>query len=197
MGVSSVLSDLAPWLVAGLTGGPIGLAAKAAGSLATALGLGSTDATSVTNTLETFIPNPAQQMALKQAELDFQFKMKAAGYADMEALAKTDLDQLAVVNATMVAELQNADKESWFQKNWRPMCGMSVAAGSFMTTAILGLLFWRALEGHDLAALNVIPQLALATATVLGVPGAAVGIIAWHAGKNDIATTAVSQQTSN
>ena len=49
--ISSVLSDIAPWLITGLTGGPVGLAAKAATTIAGALGLGSSTVNDVTSLL--------------------------------------------------------------------------------------------------------------------------------------------------
>lgn len=72
--------------------------------------------------------------------------------------------------------------DTWYQKAWRPINGFAVAAGSFVGTVAVCLLALQALYLHDTAALNVIPQLASSIALILAVPGAAVGIAAWHKG---------------
>jgi hypothetical protein len=189
--LGSVFSTVAPWLVAGLTGGPIGMATKAAGTIATALGIGGSSSTpaSVISSLQSLTMTPEQSAALQSAENTFQLQMKQAGYSDAEALKKLDLDEMAAVNATMVAELQNADKESWLEKNWRPLCGLSVAAGSMMAVVGTGAIFAYSVFTKDMTPLNQIPTLATAMTTILAVPGAAVGIMAWHQGVNDVKKT--------
>lgn len=181
--ILSALGDIAPWINAGLNGGPVGVGMLAVSKLAAALGL-STNQTP--DSLKTAISDMQltgdQQIALEKADNDFEFQMKAAGYKNIEALQKMDLDQIATINATMVTELQNSDKEQWYQKAWRPVCGFAVAAGSFMGVMVCGLLFWRAIIDKDPTALNAIPGLATSMAMILGVPGAAVGIAAWHRG---------------
>jgi roadblock/LC7 domain-containing protein len=94
-----------------------------------------------------------------------------------------DSMDLATVNATMVAEINNSANEAWYQKAWRPANGFCVAAGSFVGVVATCLLFYQAIIAKDVTALNAMPQLATALALILGVPGAAVGIASWHRGK--------------
>ena len=183
--VVGVLSAVAPWLTAAATGGPIGLAAKAVSSIAGVLGVSPTDTTAISTILGGGM-TPDQKLALEQAENTFKLQMLAAGYADKEAMAKMDLDQIAAVNATMASELSNSDKETWLQKSWRPLCGLSVAGGSFVVTCLSCLIFYKAVIEGQTAALTMLPQLATSVALVLSVPGAAVGIIAWHKGVSDV-----------
>lgn len=187
----SVVSTLAPWLIAGLTGGPIGIATKAAGTIAGALGLDSSSAapSSVISALTSMTLTPEQQASISQAENTFMLQMKQAGYADIEALRKMDLDQIAAINATMVAELQNANHDTWLQDNWRPLCGLSVAAGSMMAVLGTGAIFAYSVITRDMTPLVQIPTLAAAMTTILAIPGAAVGIMAWHQGVNDVKQT--------
>ena len=112
--------------------------------------------------------------------------MLQAGYKDKESMAKMDLDQIAAVNATMVAELNNSKTESWLQKNWRPLCGISVALGSFFGVVLTGVAFGAAIFFRDAEILTKLPDAVSSIALVLGVPGAAVGIIAWHKGNQEV-----------
>lgn len=98
-----------------------------------------------------------------------------------------DSQDLATINATIQAELVNAAQEAWYQKAWRPACGFSVAAGSFAAVLFVCALFYQALISGDIAStVSVVPSLASAIALILGVPGAAVGIAAWHRGRQKI-----------
>lgn len=95
---------------------------------------------------------------------------------------KQDVEALKTVNATMQTELANSANEEWYQKAWRPANGFAIATGSFVAVFFTCILFWRAITAKDLGAISAIPQLAAAIAMILSVPGAAVGIAAWHRG---------------
>lgn len=181
--VGNLLGDIAPWLNAGLTGGPVGVGMLAVSKIAGALGISGNQ---TPDTLKAALANIQltgdQQVSLEKADNDFEFQMKQAGYQNIQSLRKMDLDQIAIINATLVTELQNADKETWYQKAWRPFCGFAVAAGSFVGVIACAILFFQAILNKDPVALNAIPGLATSLAMILGVPGAAVGIAAWHRG---------------
>lgn len=199
MSISSVISTTIPWLTTALTGGPVGLAAKAAVTIAGALGLDDSSVSGITSALSSITMSGDQKIALQTAENSFQLSMRQAGYANEQALAKFDLDQISAVNATIQVELANAQKETWLQKSWRPLNGITVAAGSFVATIAACLLFGEGIIYKDAAALNVIPQLATSIAMILAVPGAAVGITAWHKGVADsnATTIAANKQAQN
>ena len=119
----------------------------------------------------------ARQFELQHQETMLQLRL---GY-DI-GMRKADSADIATVNTTMTAELTNAAAESWYQKAWRPANGFAVALGAFLSVLATCWLFYVALTGKDTNALSVIPQLASSVALILGVPGAAVGIAAWHRG---------------
>jgi hypothetical protein len=181
--IGNVLGTVAPWLNAGLTGGPVGVGMLAVSKIAGALGLSGNQ---TPDTLKAALSNmsltPDQELALEKADNDFELQMTQAGYQNIQALTKMDIDQLAIVNATMIKELENADKETWYQKGWRPFCGFAVAAGSFVGVMACAVLFFKAIMDKDPTALTAIPGLATSMAMILSVPGAAVGIAAWHRG---------------
>lgn len=122
-----------------------------------------------------FIPDPAQKA-------QFQKDMATMEYAAEAKQADADVAQLQAVNATMQEELKNSSTESWYQKAWRPANGFCVALGSFLGVVTTCWLFYLALLGSHPEAIAAIPQLASSIAMILAVPGAAVGIAAWHRG---------------
>lgn len=169
-----------PWLANALFG-PQGVAGAAAEKIGTALGLPDKTVEAVKNAVSGL--NPEQVVALKKVENDFALQMKQAGYTHTEQLAKIDLDQITVVNKTIQVELENSDKEAWYQKAWRPANGFAVAIGSLFAVIVLCIAFVLGLfygKGEMIAQL---PVLASSLALILGVPGTAVGIAAWHRGK--------------
>lgn len=103
------------------------------------------------------------------------------------AQSKIDADALAMVNTTMQTEAAQSANENWWQTGWRPFNGYIVGLGSFVALCAACYLFYLGIVQKDTNAISTIPQLAMAVATILAVPGAAVGITAWHRGKAQIA----------
>ena len=121
-----------------------------------------------------------------QAAREFQARheermLELTTQAEIES-RKADSADIAAVNETMRTESENSDKESWYQKGWRPFNGFVVGAASMVTVAGVLWLAWLALVAKDLNALNAIPTIVSSIAMVLAIPGAAVGITAWHRG---------------
>lgn len=97
-----------------------------------------------------------------------------------------DTSALETVNKTMQAEAANSANENWWQKGWRPFNGYVVGLGSFVALCFVCYLFYLALtkQGSNLTeVVHAIPELAFNISLLLSVPGAAVGITAWHRGK--------------
>lgn len=123
----------------------------------------------------------------KQFELDNQKQLTQMAYDFEIAQRKQDSADIAVVNQTMQTEATSSASEAWYQKAWRPANGFAVALGSFLSVLATCWLFYLGLVQHDMTALNIVPQLASSVALILGVPGAAVGIAAWHRGVQKVA----------
>lgn len=121
-----------------------------------------------------------------QAAREFQAKheermLELTTQAEIAA-RNADSADIAAVNQTMQAEYENSDRENWWQKGWRPFNGYVVGFASLVTVAGVLWLSWLALSGKDMNALNAIPTIVSSIAMVLAIPGAAVGITAWHRG---------------
>lgn len=117
----------------------------------------------------------AHHRTLMQLQLDYEIKQRQADSTDIVA-----------VNETMRAEAANSANENWWQKGWRPFNGYVVGLSSLIAVIYVCTLFYEAMQKGDAASIatvcSQVPALAMAIATILAVPGAAVGITAWHRG---------------
>ncbi|TKC83820.1 hypothetical protein FAZ69_22570 [Trinickia terrae] len=82
-----ILKTVAPWLVTALTGGVPGVAVMAASAIAERLGLGGDSVEAVKAALTGQSMTPDQLLELKQADADFELKMRQAGFAHVENMA--------------------------------------------------------------------------------------------------------------
>lgn len=127
--------------------------------------------------------NPDAIIKIKEIEANKQVELEKIA----ASLVQEDTKALQSINQTMQVELQNSDKETWYQKGWRPANGFAVAIGSLGAVFFVFYLFYKALTDNTLTAnlpaiLAMIPNLAMSVASLLAIPGAAVGISAWHRG---------------
>ena len=180
---SDIIEEVAPWLGAAITGGPVGLATLAAGKIAEAIGLGDSSIKAVTAALSAGNLTPEQKLALQNSEQDFKSRMVELGFQHEKDMVLADVSALIAVNATMQAEANNNANEEWYQKAWRPLNGFCVAIGSFVGVVASCVLFAFGIYAKDPNAISAIPQLAASLSMILAIPGAAVGITAWHRGK--------------
>ncbi|MGP8444674.1 hypothetical protein ACT2E5_21610 [Burkholderia vietnamiensis] len=87
MTMLDILKTVAPWLVTALTGGVPVIAAMAASTIADKLGFGDGSVDAVKAALAGQSVTPEQLLALKQADADFELKMRQAGFAHAESMA--------------------------------------------------------------------------------------------------------------
>jgi hypothetical protein len=85
-----------------------------------------------------------------------------------------------VVNQTMQIESKS---EHWPQYSWRPFWGFVSAVAFLAVCVFCCILGYRAVMGSDPTALATIPQLISSFATLFAIPGAILGVTAWHRGK--------------
>jgi roadblock/LC7 domain-containing protein len=188
--IGDAVADYAPGLAKALmlvpgVGIPAAAGVAAIGSIAKAFGLG--DDATPEEVLKAVTVDPEISLKAQIADNDFKLKMKEIEFQEYKTEQEAETARLQSVNSTMQAELANSKDEAWYQKAWRPANGFAVAAGSLTSTWFVCYLFYVTLKTASLAVavstiLNVIPQLAIAISTLLAIPGAAVGIAAWHRG---------------
>lgn len=86
----------------------------------------------------------------------------------------------SAVNITMQAE---AKSEHWPQWSWRPFWGFSSALAFLFVAGLCCVLAYQAILGGRPESIAMIPQLVAAFATLFTIPGAILGVTAWHRGK--------------
>ncbi len=125
--------------------------------------------------------DPSAIMKLRELESNERVRLE-------EIRIQADTAGIQAVNETMRAEISSAPGQAWYQKAWRPANGFAVAIGSVLSIVFVCYLFYKALTSSILgvnviAVINTLPAFAAAIAAILAIPGAAVGIAAWHRGK--------------
>lgn len=83
------------------------------------------------------------------------------------------------VNQTMQAE---AKSEKWPQYSWRPFWGFVSGTAFGFVVVLCCYLAYRAVVIGEADRLAMIPTLVSAFATLFAIPGAILGVTAWHRG---------------
>ncbi len=95
------------------------------------------------------------------------------------ALAQEVSKQIESVNQTMRVE---ASGHAWASM-WRPFWGFASAVAFFLCVlGIIGLLGY-AIYKNNIDFINAIPALVMAVTALFSIPGAILGVSAWHRGK--------------
>jgi Holin of 3TMs, for gene-transfer release len=117
------------------------------------------------------------------------------GEAPIDSETQLKLEQIAVqleqveqqlplaVNQTMQAE---AKSEHWPQYSWRPFWGFISGLAFAFVVGLCCYLGYQAVGGGQPEALAMIPQLVSSFAALFAIPGAILGVSAWHRGKEKI-----------
>lgn len=169
-------------LLGTVLGGPGGGAIGSA--LASAIGSNSTKPEDIIATLQSSADAVVKAKQFEETHRETLMKM---AYDYEVEQRKADSADVASVNTTMQAEATSSANENWWQKGWRPFNGYVLGVASLVTVGGVFFLAYLALSGKDANALNAIPTIVTSIAMVLAIPGAAVGITAWHRGRAQIA----------
>ena len=102
----------------------------------------------------------------------------------LEEIAK-ELEQgeqalATAVNVTMQAE---AKSEHWPQWSWRPFWGFASALAFLFVAGLCCVLAYKSVMGGTPEAMAMIPQLVGSFSALFAIPGAILGVTAWHRGK--------------
>lgn len=94
-------------------------------------------------------------------------------------LEEASLQIPIAVNQTMRAE---ARSDKWPQYSWRPFWGFISGIAFGFVVALCCVLAYMAVVGGKPDALVMIPQLVAAFSALFAIPGAILGVSAWHRG---------------
>ena len=91
------------------------------------------------------------------------------------------------VNATMVAEAQS---EHWPQYSWRPFWGFISGFAFLLVVIMICVIIVIAVRNGKAEILGIIPAIISAFTALFAIPGAILGVSAWHRGKQKREQTA-------
>lgn len=137
--------------------------------------------------LEAIKADPQSAIKLRGMELDNQLELQKillasenVRLAEETKRIQEESRQIEAVNLTMRAETVS---ERWWVSGWRPYWGFSSGTAFFALCLFVCYLAYQAVIGKDANAITMIPNLIFAFTTLFGVPGAILGITAWHRGR--------------
>lgn len=124
--------------------------------------------------------NPEALIKLKEIEATKEVELeKLYVTAEANRLA-ADTQRIQAVNFTMQAESKN---EHWVQFSWRPFWGFVSGIAFLAVATLICYLAYLAIALRDHEAMRMIPDLIVSMAELFIVPGAILGVSAWHRGK--------------
>lgn len=103
-------------------------------------------------------------------------------HAETMAKIQADAETAAIqsVNQTMQGETKS---EHWPEWSWRPFWGF-VSGLAFLAVCFeVGMLMYKAINAGQPQMMSYVPQVIGAYSTLFAIPGAILGVSAWHRGK--------------
>ena len=117
---------------------------------------------------------PASMSEAEKAE----FRMAADKLAIDELEANKSI--IEAVNKTMQEE---AKSDNWWTSGWRPYWGFVSGTAFLFVCCLVGYLMYEAVIGGKPEMMSHIPSVIGSFATLFAIPGAILGVTAWHRGK--------------
>lgn len=132
----------------------------------------STAGKAVGRLLDRFLPKT--MTAAERAEVDLASReiVKEEVQAEQKAIE--------AVNKTIQIE---SASENWWTSGWRPYWGFISGTAFLVVCVLVSILAYKAVLGGKPEAMAMIPQLIGAFAALFAIPGAILGVTAWHRGK--------------
>ena len=122
--------------------------------------------------MDKFLPPTMTEAEKAQATLEAQEMV----LREVEAERAT----IESVNETMQAE---AKSTNWWTSGWRPYWGFISGTAFLVVCVFICVLAYKAVFGGKPEAMAMIPQIIGAFAALFAIPGAILGVTAWHRGK--------------
>lgn len=122
--------------------------------------------------MDKFLPPTMTEAERAQATLEAQEMV----LREVEAERAT----IASVNETIQAE---AKSSNWWTSGWRPYWGFISGTAFLFVCILVCILAYKAVLGGVPEAMAMIPQVIGAFAALFAIPGAILGVTAWHRGK--------------
>jgi hypothetical protein len=166
-------------ILAGPGGAAVGTAVKL---IASVLGVEPTP-----ESIESALANDPEALAkIKTIELNNQLELQKlvinleiVKIQEETKLAQEDTKRIEGVNLTMRTEAVSGGWPAF----WRPYWGVVSGTAFGVVSVFVCYLAYEAIIAKDMSAMTMIPQIISSFTMLFGVPGAILGIAAWHRGK--------------
>lgn len=132
---------------------------------------------------EALATNPDLIAKLRELESNERVKLTELANAQAANELADETHRIEVINETMREE---GKSEHWPQWSWRPFIGFTFGLAFLVVSALCCYIAWGAVVVKDMAAINMIPQLVGAFATLFAIPGAVLGVASWWRGKSKV-----------
>jgi hypothetical protein len=124
--------------------------------------------------------DPEAAVTLMKIQSDNAVELKRIYLAAETRRIEEETKQQQAVNATMIAEGKSSD---WWTSGWRPFWGFISGTAFFVVVCAICYFVVLAIKTKDSNLLMVLPQVVMAIAALFSIPGAILGVSAWHRGK--------------
>ena len=112
----------------------------------------------------------------EQEKADFKLEAEKLVVTELEA----NKSIIEAVNQTMQAESKS---DNWWTSGWRPYWGFISGTAFLAVCVFICYLMYEAIIGGKPEMMAHIPQVIGAFAALFAIPGAILGVTAWHRGK--------------
>lgn len=119
-------------------------------------------------------------IALQGATPELLGKIKAADQAFALEMRKQDIEIVGSVNETMQTESKS---DNWWTSGWRPYWGFVSGTAFLFVCVLVCYLMYEAVINNKPEMMAMIPQVIGSFAALFAIPGAILGVTAWHRGK--------------
>jgi hypothetical protein len=130
--------------------------------------------------MEAIKNDPNAVLKLRQFEIESKVELRRMTLAAETRRIEEETKQKQTVNETMIAE---AKSDHWWTSGWRPYWGYTSATAFFVIVCAICYFVGLAIKTKDLNLLMVLPQIVMAIVALFSIPGAILGVSAWHRGK--------------
>jgi hypothetical protein len=130
--------------------------------------------------LEAIKNDPNAVLKLRQWEIENKTEIHKLKFAAETRRIEEETKQKRTVNETMIAE---AKSDHWWTSGWRPYWGFISGTAFFVVVCAICYFVILAIKTKDSNLLLVLPQVVMAIAALFSIPGAILGVSAWHRGK--------------
>lgn len=123
---------------------------------------------------------PSLLLELKKLEIEKKVELEKLTLQHASHIMAEETKRIESVNQTMREESKS---DNWWTSGWRPYWGFVSGTAFGILVIFICILAYKAVVEKDVNAMLMIPQLITSFVGLFAIPGAILGVTAWHRGK--------------